>query len=72
MYTEIPVCSLGSLAYAEDDGKHILGVKAVQPVAAGGVSLGRHTPTPSEAGDRHGALYCCYVFECGSEASCDR
>lgn len=69
MYTEIPISSLGSLAYAEDDGKHILGVKAVQPVTMGGASLGRHTPTPSEDGRRHSVLYCCHVFECGNEAS---
>ena len=67
MYTEIPISSLGSLAYAEDDGKHILGIKAVQPVTVGGASLGRHTPTPSEVGDGHSMLYCCHVFECGSE-----
>ena len=69
MYTEIPISSLGSLAYAEDDEKHILGVKAVQPVIMGGASLGRQSPSPSEAGDRHSVLYCCHVFECGNEVS---
>ena len=66
MYTEVPVASLGSLSYAEDDGKHILGLKAVQPTAVGGASLGRATPTASEVGD---GLYCCYVIECATEAS---
>ena len=69
MYAEVPVSSLGSLSYAEDDGKHILGLKAVQPTAVGGASLGIATPTPSEVGDGHGALYCCYVIECANEAS---
>ena len=66
MYAEVVVSSLGSLSYAEDDGKHILGLKAVQPMAVGGASLGTATPTPS---DGHGALYCCYVIECANEAS---
>ena len=69
MYAEVPVGSLGSLSYAEDDGKHILGLKAVQPTAVGGAALGTATPTPSEVGDGHGALYCCYVIECANEAS---
>ena len=69
MYAELPIGSLGSLSYAEDDGKHILGIKAVQPMAVGGASLERVTPTPSEVGDRHSVLYCCHVFECGTEAS---
>lgn len=66
MYIEVPVASLGSLSYAEDDGKHILGLKAVQLMTVGGASLGIATPTPSEIGD---GLYCCYVIECATEAS---
>ena len=66
MYAEIPVSSLGSLSYAEDDGKHILGLKAIQPTAVGGASLGIATPTSSDIGD---GLYCCYVIECATEAS---
>ncbi len=69
MYSEVPVGSLGSLSYAEDDGKHILGLKAVQPTAVGGASLAIATPTASEVGDGHSALYCCYVIECATEAS---
>ena len=69
VYAEVPVSTLGSLSYAEDDGKHILGLKAVQPTAVGGASLGAATPTVSEVGDGHGALYCCYVIECATEVS---
>lgn len=67
MYTEVLLSAIGSLSYAEDDGKHILGLKAVQPTAVGGASPGiATTPTASEVGD---GLYCCYVIECANEAS---
>lgn len=69
MYIEVPVSSIGSLSYAEDDGKHILGLKAVQPTAVGGASPGIATPTASEVGGGHSVLYCCYVIECATEAS---
>jgi len=52
-YAEFPVATVGSLAYAEDDSKHILGIKAVQ------------TPPPAEGGERTG--YCCHVLECDNE-----
>ena len=52
-YAEFPVAAVGSLAYAEDDNKHILGIKAVQ------------TPPPAEGGE--GTGYCCHVLECDNE-----
>lgn len=69
IYTEILISSLGSLAYAEDDGKHILGIKTVQPMTMSGVSIGRDTPMASELEERDSRHYCCHVFECGNEAS---
>ena len=59
-YSEVPIASVGSLSYAEDDGRHILGIKAL-----------RHRQQQSGTGMEVGMgdSYCCHVFECGSEVS---
>ena len=51
------MASIGSLAYAEDDGRHILGIKvAVSPATRKG-SLGE------------GETISCHVLECENEVS---
>ena len=65
MYTEIMVASLGSIAYAEDDGRHLLGIKAVQsPELPVSVSEGRRELTALEEAE---GKFCCHVLECDSE-----
>lgn len=55
MYAEFLVASVGSLAYAEDDGRHILAVKVARSPASlrGGLGLGEGVE--------------CHVLECESE-----
>ena len=70
-YAEILVASIGSLAYAEDDGRHILGIKATRHGVVGGSSVGRGAEAQPDdnsvlAGSAH---FCCYVLECDSEVS---
>lgn len=55
-YTEFLIASLGSLAYAEDDNRHILGLKAVRQLPDGGTTE-----------EMDGSSYCCHVVECDSE-----
>ena len=49
------MASVGSLAYAEDENKHILGIKAVQ--------------SPGPVAERERTNYCCHVLECDSEVT---
>lgn len=64
-YTEIMVASLGSLSYAEDDSRHIVGIKTTQPETSSGSSL-------SGAGVLHNTegKFCCHVLECDNEVMC--
>lgn len=66
MYAEILLASIGSLAYAEDDGRHILGVKATRHGQLGGSSVGKGTE-PQAEGSVSESTFCCYVLECDSE-----
>lgn len=63
-YADFPVSSLGSLAYAEDDNRHLLGMKAVQQNLIGS-SVGGAGGGASIGSDN----YCCYVLECDNEVS---
>lgn len=58
------MATVGSLAYAEDDGRHILGIKATRQSQVGSSSVGKGTET-----DDKETSYCCYVFECDNEVS---
>jgi len=60
-YGEIPVSSIGSLSYAEDDSRHLLGVKATGPVALA-ASINSDMEVPMES-----STFCCYVMECANE-----
>ena len=57
MYAEFLVAAVGSLAYAEDDSRHILGIKVARSPASlrGGVGEGEGIE--------------CHVLECESEVS---
>ena len=57
MYAEVLVASVGSLAYAEDDGRHILGVKVAR------------SPASLRGGMGEGDGIECHVLECESEVS---
>ena len=62
MYAEFLVASIGSLAYAEDDGRHILGIKVAR------------SPASIRAGTLGSEGIDCHVLECESEvytACCD-
>ena len=60
MYAEFLVASVGSLAYAEDDGRHILGVKVARsPASAKGA-----------VEDCEGIG--CHVLECENEVSASK
>ena len=66
-YTEILVASLGSIAYAEDEGRHMLGVKAMQSSdLSESVSEGRRELTVQEEAT---GKFCCHVLECDSEVN---
>lgn len=60
-YTEIQVASLTSLSYAEDENRHILGVKTMQPATVSSSSL-TERDLPADTGK-----FCCHVLECDSE-----
>lgn len=55
MYAEVPIAFVGSLAYAEDDSKHIVGIKTAyqQQGSLGGWAVA--------------GAYCCHVLECDTE-----
>ena len=55
------MASLGSLSYAEDDNRHILGIKTTQPPTAAGATL-----TEEDLQDTK-RKFCCHVLECDSE-----
>ena len=55
MYAEFLVASIGSLAYAEDDGRHILGIKVARSPASV-----RETATDIDG-------IGCHVLECENE-----
>lgn len=55
MYAEFLVASIGSLAYAEDDGRHILGIKVAR------------SPASVRGGVSNGESIGCHVLECDSE-----
>ena len=61
-YCELLVATLGSLAYAEDDGRHILGLKAAKKFSGEGNAIAEE-----EGEEEEGGGYCCYVLECDSE-----
>lgn len=63
-YTEILIASLGSLSYAEDENRHILGIKTTQPATVAGSTLsGGDLAKQAETKGR----FCCHVIECDSE-----
>ncbi len=67
-YADILLASIGSLAYAEDDGRHILGVKTTRRGQVGSSSVGKGAEAAvPEEGSESEATYCCYVLECDSE-----
>ena len=55
MYAEFLVAAIGSLAYAEDDGRHILGIKVAR------------SPASVRGGVSNEESICCHVLECDSE-----
>lgn len=57
------VSSLGSLSYAEDDNRHIVGIKTTQAVTA---SLSTGDPLAGQASE---ANFCCHILECDNEVS---
>lgn len=59
MYAEFLVASIGSLAYAEDDGRHILGVKVARSPAS----------VRGAVADSDGIG--CHVLECENEVNSD-
>jgi hypothetical protein len=63
-YTEVMISSLGSLSYAEDDSRHIVGIKTAQAATTAGSTLSAE-PT-GEPGD---IKFCCHVIECENEVS---
>ncbi len=67
------VASLGSIAYAEDDGRHIIGIKAGQSSEVSEpVREGQRELTPREEVE---GKFCCHVLECDNEVrrdSCSR
>lgn len=62
-YTEIMIASLGSLSYAEDDNRHILGIKTTQPATPSGSTLNSGGAALQDTE----AKFCCHVLECDSE-----
>lgn len=60
-YTEVMIASVGSLSYAEDENRHILGIKTNQPATASGSTL-----SEGDLKDLEGK-FCCHVLECDSE-----
>ena len=60
VYVQCSIPALGSFSYAEDDNRHILGVKTAE-VVEGGSSGGE--------GGSEGVRYCCHMLECSSEVS---
>ena len=63
------MASLGSLAYAEDDGRHMLGIKAMQaPELSESLREGRREMTAQEEAE---GKFCCHVLECDSEVRQD-
>ena len=54
----MPLTSVGSLAYAEDDNRHFLGIKTLGM----GAGEGREGGEEEDQGS-----YCCHVLECDKE-----
>lgn len=65
-YTEIVISSLGSLSYAEDDNRHIVGIKTTQPTTTAASTLGSEGSPIQEESE---VKYCCHVIECENEVS---
>jgi len=65
------LASIGSLSYAEDDGKHILGIKASRQGQVGSSSVGKGAEAQPEGAVTASSStgYCCYVLECDSEVN---
>ncbi len=66
-YADILLASIGSLAYAEDDGRHMLGIKTTRHGQVGNSSVGKGTDPVTTDASSSDATYCCYVLECDSE-----
>lgn len=65
-YTEIMVASLGSLSYAEDESRHIVGIKTAQSITTAASTLSTTESPPQEEGK---IKYCCHILECENEVS---
>lgn len=63
-YTEVLVASLCSLSYAEDDNRHILGIKTTQRATVAGSTLTREEDLLAHQSKGN---FCCHVLECDSE-----
>ena len=57
------MASLGSLSYAEDENRHILGIKTTKPATVSDSTLSRGD-LPMKGTDKK---FCCHILECDSE-----
>ena len=58
------MASLGSISYAEDEGRHVVGIKTAQPATTAASTLsGADTSTPPDSDGK----FCCHVLECENE-----
>ena len=65
-YTEVMISSLGSLSYAEDENRHIVGIKTSQTATTAGSTLTTGTTAESQETE---TKFCCHVIECENEVS---
>lgn len=65
-YTEIVISSLGSFSYAEDDSRHIVGIKTTQQTTTAASTLSTAESTTQQEAE---VKYCCHVLECENEVS---
>lgn len=60
------MASLGSVSYAEDEGRHVVGIKTAQPVTTDASLLsGADSATPQDSDGK----FCCHVLECENEVT---
>lgn len=60
------IASLGSLSYAEDENKHIVGIKTPRAATTAGATLTTGaTGEPQDAETK----FCCHIIECENEVS---